>query len=259
MPMLLSWLAASAPAAVPAAVAATPAAAENPAELPRGRGLAVDMSVAPAADQARPPISAPTNTPVTAPSQRETPRAGLRLSSRYGLRRDPLHGRHRMHHGVDIPGRRGTQVQASAAGRVHFAGVAGGYGRMVEIEHGDGVTTRYAHLDQILVPQGGMVSQGDTIGLMGATGRATGDHLHFEIRRNGQSIDPLPFLSGAQSYALAAPAAPQLRADRPLTTPEPSHISAFASSRDQSQPGKEDSVENDGGTPDAQSRSPGHS
>lgn len=254
VPVLLSWLAANAPVDVPGAelpaVQAPAEAVATPAELPRGRGLAVDMTPARPATMAEPvrSVSSAANlrpAPATqAPSATETPppaRANVRLSSRYGLRRDPLHGQHRMHHGVDIPGQRGTQINASAAGRVRFAGTAGGYGQMVEILHDDGVTTRYAHLDRILVQPGMMVSQGETIALMGATGRATGNHLHFEIRRNGQSIDPLPFLSGTATRFTQAFAAPMERENRPLAAPAPVHVSAFARARaDEETAGEED-------------------
>ncbi|MFC4254980.1 peptidoglycan DD-metalloendopeptidase family protein [Altererythrobacter xixiisoli] len=239
VPVLLSWLAANAPVDVPGAELPVHTAAEPnpaPAELPRGRSLAVDMTasrdamlaepVRPHASRAeqRPALTTRTQTPPAA-------RANIRLSSRYGLRRDPLHGQHRMHHGIDIPGARGTQVNASAAGRVRFAGTAGGYGRMVDIEHGDGVTTRYGHLDRILVQPGMVVSQGETIGLMGATGRATGNHLHFEIRRDGRSVDPLPFLTGAQTGFAAGATLPTQPDDRPLASPAATHVSAFARAR----------------------------
>jgi len=112
------------------------------------------------------------------------------VSSPFGYRRDPINGRAAMHSGIDIPGPIGTPVRASAAGTVRFAGVAGGYGRMIEIDHGGGMVTRYGHLSRELVSPGERVAQGETIGLMGSTGRSTGSHLHFEVRMNGAPMPP---------------------------------------------------------------------
>jgi murein DD-endopeptidase MepM/ murein hydrolase activator NlpD len=120
-----------------------------------------------------------------------------RLSSRFGYRTDPLRGKVRMHSGIDIPAPLGTPIQASAGGFVRFAGSAGGYGRMIEIAHGDGLTTRYAHLSQILVQPGAPIARGETIALMGSTGRSTGSHLHFEVRDHGRPANPLAYLGGA--------------------------------------------------------------
>lgn len=99
-----------------------------------------------------------------------------------------------MHYGLDIPGPLGTPVRASSGGLVAFAGLAGSYGQMIEIDHGDGLRTRYAHLSRLLVQRGDRVSQRDPIALMGSTGRSTGSHLHFEVRVNGQATDPAPLL-----------------------------------------------------------------
>lgn len=114
-----------------------------------------------------------------------------RISSRFGARRDPLHGRHRQHTGVDIAAPRGTPIPAAAAGTVVFAGRRGGYGNLVEIEHADGRRTRYAHTDRILVTVGDAVQDGQPIATVGSTGRSTGPHLHFEIKENGAAVDPL--------------------------------------------------------------------
>ncbi len=145
-----------------------------------------------------------------------------RLSSRFGLRRDPLGGRTRLHAGIDIPGPLGTPVRAAQAGEVRRAGNAGDYGRMIEIDHGNGFRTRYAHLSRIGVRPGERVAEGQTIGLMGSTGRSTGSHLHFEVRRGGTILDPLDYLgpSRARFHGETAP----LDAGRP-------HISAFARGR----------------------------
>lgn len=152
-------------------------------------------------------------------------RAGAlpRLSSGFGHRSDPIHGARAMHSGLDMPGAPGTPIRASAGGAVRFAGAAGGYGQMVEIDHGGGLTTRYGHLSRVLVRPGSAVAQGETIALMGSTGRSTGSHLHFEVRAAGRPVDPLPYLTGApRAQARTAPAA---------TEPALPHLSAFARAR----------------------------
>ena len=118
------------------------------------------------------------------------------LSSRFGPRSDPLRGVAAIHKGIDIPGQIGTPVLASGPGTVRFAGRAGTYGLMVEIDHGAGVATRYGHLSRILVGQGLAVAPGQSVALMGSTGRSTGSHLHFEVRLHGMAVDPLPYLRG---------------------------------------------------------------
>lgn len=139
--------------------------------------------------------SAPAPQPVLAPPQESpVPTAMPRLSSGYGYRSDPMRGTARMHYGLDIPGRLGTPVLASSGGFVAFAGLAGSYGQMVEIDHGGGLRTRYAHLSRLLVRAGDPVGQHQTIALMGSTGRSTGSHLHFEVRMNGRATDPFPLL-----------------------------------------------------------------
>lgn len=147
-------------------------------------------------------------TPDLAPAPpRETPppaapRAKMpRLSSHYGYRADPIHGAGRMHHGLDIPGPLGTPVLASGSGLVAFAGRAGSYGQMVEIDHGGGLRTRYAHLSRLLVRSGDAVSPRQTIALMGSTGRSTSSHLHFEVRVNGRPTDPIPLLNQPTAHA----------------------------------------------------------
>lgn len=144
-----------------------------------------------------------------------------RLSSHYGYRADPLRGASRMHYGLDIPGPLGTPVLASGQGLVAFAGLAGSYGQMVEIDHGDGLRTRYAHLSRLLVRPGEAVGQRQAIALMGSTGRSTGSHLHFEVRVNGRATDPAPLLGQPAT-------SPSVRLVRVDTTP---HISDFARRR----------------------------
>lgn len=112
-----------------------------------------------------------------------------RISSRYGLRWG------RMHHGIDIAVSTGTSVRAASGGRVIFSGTKGGYGRLIIIDHGDGVHTYYAHNSKLLAGVGDRVEAGDRIALSGNTGTSTGPHLHFEIRINGKSVNPLNYLN----------------------------------------------------------------
>ncbi len=116
------------------------------------------------------------------------------ISSLYGQRTDPFDGNQASHHGIDFAGAAGTQVLSVADGIVSHTGTDGGYGRIVEITHGNGYVTRYAHNAKLLVKQGETVKRGDPIALMGSTGRSTGTHLHFEVLRHGQSINPLSFV-----------------------------------------------------------------
>lgn len=150
----------------------------------------------------------------------ETRAALPRLSSRFGRRGDPFRRVAAMHYGIDMPGRMGTPVLASAPGVVRFAGTAGSYGEMVEIDHDGALVTRYAHLSRILVRPGARVEQGEPVALMGSTGRSTGSHLHFEVRIGGRAVDPLPYLGGVAPTPLKA----WIKTDAP-------HISAFAQAR----------------------------
>ena len=102
-----------------------------------------------------------------------------------------------MHQGIDVSAPRGTPVYATASGRVVFAGRQGAYGNLVVIDHGNGYETLYAHLDRIGVRRGWAVRRGEPIGRVGRTGRATGYHVHYEIRRDGQPLDPAPFMGSA--------------------------------------------------------------
>ena len=111
-------------------------------------------------------------------------------SSGYGWREDPINRRQKFHHGTDYRGKRGTPILAAGAGKVIFAGRRGGYGRVVFIDHGGGVITRYAHMQNIEVHEGDLVPAGAQIGQLGSSGRATGAHLHFEVRLDGRSVDP---------------------------------------------------------------------
>ncbi len=119
---------------------------------------------------------------------------GRRVSSGYGWRTHPITGRRRFHDGVDIAARYGTGVYAYAEGKVTYAGWNGGYGRVVFIDHGNGLQTRYAHLSRIYVRVGERVETGEKIGAVGSSGRSTGPHLHFEVRQDGQTRNPWNYL-----------------------------------------------------------------
>lgn len=125
--------------------------------------------------------------------------SGARLTSRFGYRRDPVNGRGALHTGVDLAGKRGAPIRATAAGRVTFAGRQQGYGNVVEISHGFGYETLYAHLSRIRVKKGEIVERGDRIGDMGDTGRSTGTHVHYEIRTDGEPVNPLKYIEAARN------------------------------------------------------------
>ena len=138
------------------------------------------------------------------------PTSARRVSSGFGLRDDPFLNRPALHGGIDFVAPEGTAVRATAPGTVVAAGWNGGYGQMVEIRHADGITTRYAHLSAVLVPQGARVAAGNLIGRVGSTGRSTGPHLHYETRRGGEPVDPARFLAaGRILWGAAAPIATQ--------------------------------------------------
>jgi hypothetical protein len=117
------------------------------------------------------------------------------LSSGMGPRRDPVSGAADFHAGLDIVGDRGEPVYATAAGRVEQASYSGAYGNLIVIDHGFGLETRYGHLSRFNVKPGTRVNRGDVIGALGATGRATGTHLHYEVRANGRLLNPLQLLT----------------------------------------------------------------
>lgn len=116
------------------------------------------------------------------------------ISSYFGRRADPFTGYSAVHKGLDFAGPEGTKIISVAAGLVTFAGDRAGFGEMVEINHGNGLATRYCHNEKVLVKQGDMVRKGQEIALMGSTGRSTGPHLHFEVLKNGTQVDPLRFI-----------------------------------------------------------------
>lgn len=118
-----------------------------------------------------------------------------RLSSDFGFRRHPIHKGNCLHTGIDIANERGTLISATGAGRVLRVERDRGYGLLVEIDHGHGWTTRYAHLSDTDVKVGDVVGVGAAVGKMGASGAATGNHLHFEVRRYSFAVNPMPYLS----------------------------------------------------------------
>lgn len=128
-----------------------------------------------------------------------TPVAGGALSSGFGNRRDPFTRRLARHTGIDIRAPRGAPILASAGGRVTFAGYRGAYGKMVEIDHGNGLTTRYGHAAKLYVRRGEIVLPHQRIGAVGSTGRSTGPHLHFEVLRRGAQVEPRLYLARGES------------------------------------------------------------
>jgi murein DD-endopeptidase MepM/ murein hydrolase activator NlpD len=123
------------------------------------------------------------------------PAPGQEITSRFGNRPDPFFGGLAMHAGIDFRAPTGTEIRSTGAGKVVTASFSGGYGNMVEIDHGLGLSTRYGHMSRILVSEGDTVEPGQILGLSGSTGRSTGPHLHYEVRRNGDPVDPMRFLN----------------------------------------------------------------
>ncbi len=121
------------------------------------------------------------------------------LSSSYGWRRNPVTGRYAMHEGLDFSAPPGTPILAASGGVVLEANYQTGYGNTVEIDHGDGLITRYAHASSLLVKQGDLIERGQPVARVGSTGRSTGPHLHFEVRLAGQPLDPRLFLGQQQT------------------------------------------------------------
>lgn len=118
----------------------------------------------------------------------------VEFTSGFGVRSDPFLGRPAMHTGLDFRAAMGDPVRATANGKVVSSGWAGGYGRMVEIDHGNGLATRYGHMSEINVKVGDQIKIGQVIGAVGSTGRSTGPHLHYETRIDGEAVDPQKFL-----------------------------------------------------------------
>ena len=119
------------------------------------------------------------------------------ITSTYGYRTDPFTGRTAFHAGMDFSGAEGEDIYAVAAGIVSFAGQKSGYGNVIEVTHGDGYITRYAHAQRLAAKEGDMVAKDQVIAYMGSTGRSTGTHLHYEVLANGRQIDPMTYVSMA--------------------------------------------------------------
>jgi murein DD-endopeptidase MepM/ murein hydrolase activator NlpD len=123
------------------------------------------------------------------------------FTSGYGIRSDPFRGRAAMHAGIDLAGPMGSPIYATADGIVgRSEWNNGGYGNLVEIDHGQGIQTRYGHLSQRIATAGQRVHRGDLIGLMGSTGRSTGSHLHYEVRIDGRAVNPVPFMQSSNTF-----------------------------------------------------------
>lgn len=120
------------------------------------------------------------------------------MSSNYGYRTDPFTGRAAFHGGIDFAGATGTHVYSVAPGIVTFAGPKSGYGNLVEVSHGDGMSTRYAHASRVAVKVGDLVGKDQLVAYMGSTGRSTGSHLHYEVLRNGKQVDPASYIASAR-------------------------------------------------------------
>jgi Meckel syndrome type 1 protein len=213
-----------APQAPPAgggAQTAAPGARTGGAEPGRGR-------TAPTTDGSRvtaPPATAPARvTPVadTSPSAAHMPVQGT-VTGTYGEQRQG----HR-HAGVDIAAPVGTPVSAAGSGTVTQASADGGYGNLVCIDHGDGVSTCYAHLSRFATTQGAYVEVGDVIGYVGSTGNATGPHLHFEVRRNGVAEDPTPYLRGTATLPHRTSLAATTRTTQAVAAPAPAPTASAA-------------------------------
>ncbi|ATU91881.1 M23 family metallopeptidase [Phyllobacterium zundukense] len=129
------------------------------------------------------------------------PAPGMPVSSPFGVRKDPLLGMMAFHSGMDFRAISGSSVLATANGTVTAADYTGGYGNMVEVDHGNGLSTRYGHMSQILVSVGQHVKSGDVLGKVGSTGRSTGPHLHYEVRKNGNAINPASYLTIGRQIA----------------------------------------------------------
>jgi murein DD-endopeptidase MepM/ murein hydrolase activator NlpD len=120
------------------------------------------------------------------------------LSSYYGMRTHPISGKREMHKGIDFAGKLGGEVIAVAKGVVTFAGTRYGYGKVIDINHGNGYTTRYAHNSDLLVSVGDTIEKGFQIAEIGSSGRSTGPHVHFEVLKNGRQVNPMKFIHASK-------------------------------------------------------------
>ncbi len=125
------------------------------------------------------------------------------VTSKFGFRRHPITGKRSMHMGIDISAKRGSEIVAMADGLVVFSGRKNGYGNIVEIRHANGLETRYAHNQRNIVTEGDLIHKGQVIAKLGSTGRSTGPHVHFEVRRNGEAVDPMRYLDLSERSRIA--------------------------------------------------------
>ena len=171
-----------------------PQAPELPARAPAGRSESLDRLLE--------SLQEPQTGRVRSTNRAQSPWERLlgegprRLTGEFGMRTDPFTGEWQHHDGIDIAAPKGAPIYPYQAGRVTFSGWQGNYGRLVIVEHDDGTETRYAHASKLLVRPGQRVAPWMPIAHVGASGRATGPHLHFEIRENGRPVDPIPYLAG---------------------------------------------------------------
>jgi murein DD-endopeptidase MepM/ murein hydrolase activator NlpD len=164
----------------------------------RGAGRAAERAAAAEFDRVRRIQKVLLAMPLAAPMTE------YKVNSGFGYRGDPMRRRGALHTGMDLGGHRNAPILATAPGTVVEAGRSGAYGIMVVIDHGMGIETRYAHLSRALVRVGDKVTAGRTVGVMGRTGRATGAHLHYEIRVDGRPLNPRPFLEAGGQLQLAS-------------------------------------------------------
>ncbi|MEY4269204.1 MAG: hypothetical protein RLZZ58_420, partial [Pseudomonadota bacterium] len=138
----------------------------------------------------------PTTAAVVVPSRK--PIESMSLSSGFGMRVHPVTGKYRRHNGIDIPAPNGTPIYATADGIVGRAQRLGTYGLYVEVEHGNGIQTRFGHMSSYIVAPGQRIKAGEVIGYVGSTGRSTGNHLHYEVRIAGEPVNPSPFVQAGE-------------------------------------------------------------
>ncbi|MFK5985026.1 MAG: M23 family metallopeptidase [Pseudomonadota bacterium] len=123
------------------------------------------------------------------------------ISSFYGIRKDPFTGKNSQHNGIDVAAKANSRVIATATGIVSWSGKRSGYGNLVEINHGNGLFTRYGHCNKLLVEVGQRVEQGDAIATIGSTGRSTGPHIHYEVLKNNVKINPIKYVRKKRNTA----------------------------------------------------------
>lgn len=136
--------------------------------------------------------------PVTLTIPSMKPVENFTLTSNYGFRSDPFRGRRARHKGIDMAGPIGTPIYATADGIVGRSQWVRGYGKYIEINHGNEIQTRYGHMSRLNVKANARVKRGDLIGFMGSTGRSTGSHLHYEVRIAGEAVNPVPFMQSGE-------------------------------------------------------------